>query len=363
MTKTRVNEIDLLRFIAALAVVLFHLSFRGYAADDMSILPFQPFVSFSKYGYLGVDLFFLISGFVILMTAASGSLRRFVVSRIVRLYPAFWACCTITFVIILIIGAPRFTASIKQYLINMTMLSEFVRVPSIDGAYWSLFVEMRFYALVAMVLVIGKINKAQLFLMLWLIASIILEFVPIGKLRYLLLVDWSAYFIAGSTFFLIWSQGISVPRIVMVALCWGDALFNAINRLGKFESHYNTNMNRYAVAGIITSFFFVMLMISIRRTGSWGRSRWLLAGALTYPLYLLHQNIGFMIFNFAYPKVNPYMLFWGTIFVILCTAYIVHVFFEKKLSLQLKDIINNFLDAVLGQLVRFKGFRKLPRTP
>ncbi len=297
------------------------------------------------------------------MNAASGSLRLFVVSRIVRLYPAFWACCTITFVMILSIGAPRFSASIKQYLINMTMMNEFVKVPSIDGAYWSLFVEMRFYALVAMVLVIRKIDKAQLFLMLWLIASIILEFAPIGKLRYLLLVDYSAYFIAGSTFFLIWSQGISVPRIVMVSLCLGDALFNAINRMEKFEPHYNTDMSGYAVAGIITSFFLVMLTISLRKTGRWGPRRWLLAGALTYPLYLLHQNIGYMIFNFAYPAVNPYILFSGVIFVILCVAYIVHVFFEKKFSLKLNKIINNFLDLMSCQVVRFKGLRKLPRIP
>ena len=358
MTNTRVNEIDLLRFIAALAVVFFHYSFRGYAADDMSIMPLLPLASFTRYGYLGVDLFFLISGFVILMTAASGSLRRFVDSRIVRLYPAFWICCTITFILILFIGPPRFSASTKQYLINMTMLNELVKVPSIDGSYWSLFVEMRFYALVAIVLALRKINKSQFFLMLWLAASIILEFVPISKLSYLLLVDYSAYFIAGSTFFLIWSQGVSVSRIVMVALCLGDAIFNAINRLEEFDSHFNTDMSRSVVAGIIISFFIVMLKISLRKTGRWGHSRWHLAGALTYPLYLLHQNIGYMIFNFAYPAVNPYILFFGSIIVLICAAYVVHIFFEKKLSFQLKEIINNFFDSISSQVARFKGLRK-----
>ena len=62
----RVNEIDLLRFIAALAVVFFHYAFRGYAADDLSILPYPLLAPLAKYGYLGVELFFMISGFVIL---------------------------------------------------------------------------------------------------------------------------------------------------------------------------------------------------------------------------------------------------------------------------------------------------------
>src|SRR5215471_2445277 len=118
----RVNEIDLLRFLAALSVVMFHYAFRGYAADSVSAMPYPLLAPFAKYGGLGVHLFFMISGFVILMTAAGGTLKTFVTSRIVRLYPAFWICCTITFVAVLAIGAPRFFASPGQYLVNMTML-------------------------------------------------------------------------------------------------------------------------------------------------------------------------------------------------------------------------------------------------
>ena len=76
MQTRRVNEIDLLRFVAALAVVFFHYAFRGYAADDRSIMPYPLLAPIAKYGYLGVELFFLISGFVILMTASRGSLRH-----------------------------------------------------------------------------------------------------------------------------------------------------------------------------------------------------------------------------------------------------------------------------------------------
>ena len=91
MSKTRVNEIDLLRFFAALAVAFYHYAFRGYAANNLSIMPYPLLEPIAKYGFLGVELFFMISGFVILMTAASGSLKGFIVSRIVRLYPAVWA--------------------------------------------------------------------------------------------------------------------------------------------------------------------------------------------------------------------------------------------------------------------------------
>jgi len=355
MTNNRVNEIDLLRFIAALSVVFFHYSFRGYAADSMSVMPYPMLASVSKYGYFGVELFFMISGFVILMTAANGSLRSFVISRIVRLYPAFWACCTITFAIIVAIGEPRYSASIRQYLVNMTMLNAFMGVPSIDGVYWSLFVELRFYALVAVILLIGRIQQAQLFIVIWLVASVALELFPIRKLRFLLITDYSAFFIAGATCFLIWQKGMSLVRATVMVVAWGMAVYLSTKSLAAFESHYNTVMNSFAVAGIVTTFFIVMILVSLRCTGLLGKTSWLLAGALTYPLYLLHQNIGFIIFNIAYPTINAHLLFWGTIIVVLISAYAVHIFIERRFSSPMKAGLGSLADSIQRLTLRLRG--------
>lgn len=352
MTNTRVNEIDLLRFFAALAVVFFHYAFRGYAADGMSVMPYPLLASTFKYGYLGVELFFMISGFVILMTAAGGSLRGFAISRIVRLYPAFWACCTITFLVIVFFGEPHFTASIGQYLVNMTMLSDFVGVPSIDGAYWSLFVEIRFYALVAIVLIIGRIHQAQMFLFVWLLASIALEIYPVGVLRYLLIADYAAFFIAGATFFLIWSKGVTSARLAIISMSLGLGIVESVGKLQKMEHHYHTSMNAYVVAGVIAIFFAIMMLVALRRTGYVGRTRWLLAGVLTYPLYLLHQNIGYIIFNAGYPTVNSHVLFWGTVLLAIAAAYVVHVLVEKKFTYPMKVLLNQIADRLQRLVIR-----------
>jgi peptidoglycan/LPS O-acetylase OafA/YrhL len=291
----------------------------------------------------------MISGFVILMTAAGGSLRRFVISRFVRLYPAFWACCTITFAAIAMIGAPRYSASVSQYLINMTMLSGFVGVPSIDGAYWSLFVEIQFYGLVVALLLIRRIHQAEVFLACWLAAAIALEIFPVGKLRFLLIVDYAAFFIAGAAFFQIWSQGLSPRRVALVALSWSLAIFQSIRGLPDFEKHFNESISAYVVAGIITAYFLAMLLVSLKRTGPLGRNRWILAGALTYPLYLLHQTIGFMIFNAAYPAINQHLLFWGTISLTLGAAFAVHHLVEKRFSSTLKHAIDGIADRMIRQ--------------
>lgn len=67
-----------------MAVVFFHYAFRGYAADDMTTMHYPALEPVAKYGYLGVHLFFMISGFVILMTAGDGSIERFIASRASR---------------------------------------------------------------------------------------------------------------------------------------------------------------------------------------------------------------------------------------------------------------------------------------
>lgn len=346
MAHSRVNEIDLLRFLAALTVVFFHYSFRGHAADALSAMPYPLLAPASKYGYLGVELFFMISGFVILMTAANGSLRSFAISRVVRLYPAFWACCTITFLVTLAIGAPHFSATTGQYLANMTMMSGFAGVPSIDGVYWSLFVELRFYALIAVLLIIGRIHQAQGFLLAWLLAALALAIRPMDKIGFLLIADYAPYFIAGATCYLIWSKGPSPARIMMFIAAWGLALFRSIRDLDALEAKYNTRWSAYIVAAIVTAFFVTMMLVSLKRTGFLGRNRWVLVGALTYPLYLLHQYIGYMVFNIAYPAINVHVLFWGTIIAVLAGSFAVHHFFERKYSPPMKAAINSLIDRI-----------------
>jgi peptidoglycan/LPS O-acetylase OafA/YrhL len=346
MTGKRVHEIDLLRFLAAMAVVLFHYAFRGYAGDNMSSMPYPLLAPVAKYGYLGVELFFMISGFVILMTAAGGSLQGFVVSRVVRLYPAFWACCTVTFLVTLVLGGMHYSATFDEYVVNMTMLADFFGVTSIDGAYWSLYIEMRFYALVAVVLLLRQIRQAQWFLIFWLAASIALEIVPRYKLRYLLIVDYSAFFIAGATFYLIWAEGLTRTRAAMIFAAWPLAIFESIHWLPDADHRYHTHMSRFIVGEIVTGFFLVMLLVALKRTGVVGRKRWLLAGALTYPLYLLHQHIGFMIFNAAYPAVNAHVLLWGMIAAVLLAAFAVHVLVEKRLAAAMKQAINRFIERI-----------------
>src|SRR5690242_20451539 len=108
----------------------------------------------------------------------------------------------------------------------------------------TLFLEIKFYILVAFILVIGKIHKVERLIIFWLIFSVTLEALPISLFRYFLIVNYSAYFIAGATYFLIWSKGITLTRVGIIVLSWMLAVFQDVNRLPDLDEHYHTEMSR-----------------------------------------------------------------------------------------------------------------------
>jgi peptidoglycan/LPS O-acetylase OafA/YrhL len=335
----RVSELDLLRFVAAMMVVIFHYAFRGYAANNYSPIAYSEISGWAQYGYLGVQLFFMISGFVILMTASSGGLRKFIVSRVTRLYPAFWFCCTLTFVAVLLFGAPRFTASLKQYLVNMTMFAEFLSIPAIDGVYWTLTVELKFYAMIAIVLAAGRLKNIQIVLIAWLIATLVLDVFPSWRLSQAIIAAQAQFFVAGAMCFLIYSNGATLTRIAVLVACWVISIQRELAGLSVFAEHYHSQLNPIVVALLITIFYGVMTSIAFRVTGFFARRNWVAVGALTYPLYLVHQNIGYIVFNAANGIVNRYVLLAATIVAMLGLAFLVHVLVERKAAKILKKVL------------------------
>ena len=145
----RYRELDALRGIAAMAVVISHLT----GNFDLFFPEYPPLgVSFA-YGGLGVQLFFMISGYVILMTARRyGDPSEFSRARAVRLYPTYWASLTLTVAVVFALGFEQLYRPWGEIAVNYTMLQSFVAVRDFDGAYWSLARELVFYILIGLAL-------------------------------------------------------------------------------------------------------------------------------------------------------------------------------------------------------------------
>ncbi|MHB8173313.1 MAG: acyltransferase family protein [Nitrospirota bacterium] len=344
----RFYEIDLLRFVAALAVLMYHYTFLGFAAGDMPV-KYAAFAPVSRYGFLGVNLFFIISGFVILNSAWNKSAKSFLISRVVRLYPVFWVSCSLTFLLLVIIGGARLESSLKVYLINLTMLNKLLGVRSIDSVYWSLFYEIRFYFFIFLLLIFGKIDKIKIFLGLWLAASYLFFAIAQKDLRYFgyfLMYNYSAYFIAGAVFFLIVSEGVDFYKLFLLFGSYLFSLFTVNEYLGYLTTRFKAHFSIYTASACITVFFLIFYLISTNRTKWISYRKFAILGLLTYPIYLLHQNIGFTLFNVSHSFLNKYALLPLIVLLVFLLSYLVHFRVEKVYSGPFRKILERFFALI-----------------
>ncbi|KWF78371.1 acyltransferase [Burkholderia cepacia] len=231
-------------------------------------------------------------------------------------------------------------------MVNLVTLGGGFGADPIDGAYWSLGAELRFYRLVGILLIIGQIHRAERWLFAWLVGTVLVEVFPFIKLKGFLVTDYAGFFIAGAACFLIRARGLSRSRIALVCAAWALSLYHEYQLLPHFSENFGKPLNPAVVAGVMTSFFVVMLALALRRTPVLTSARWIWFGAVSYPLYLIHQNIGYMLFNEAGSAVDLVVMFWGVVAAAIGAALLVHVAVEKSAAVSLKRGVLRVLDAL-----------------
>jgi peptidoglycan/LPS O-acetylase OafA/YrhL len=151
--------VDLLRFAAASLVVLNHFGIFAWNTPSMGAtgkwIAFPPLVPASWFGWVGVEIFFVISGFVIAASARNATPGSFVRNRIVRVAPALWICSTLALAVQLTSGQPP-SAMLAAYARSL-VLSPIG--PYIDGVIWTLVVEAVFYFLIFATLLAGRFDR------------------------------------------------------------------------------------------------------------------------------------------------------------------------------------------------------------
>ncbi|TDD61222.1 hypothetical protein E1263_08540 [Kribbella antibiotica] len=331
----RLAVLDLLRLCGAGAVLGHAYLFSGYA-EVKSTLGFALPGAVFRYGYLGADLFFLISGFVVLRTAWNRTPGSFLRSRITRIVPAYWVVLSLTAVVSVLFGAGRYPVSGLQYVANLTLLNPLVNQPNIDPGYWTLFAEVRFYLIIAILLFfVATPRRVGIVAWSWLGLTAIYEtgLLP-TQVDLLLNTRYSHYFIAGMALAMIHRFGPSRSWLALIALCQLNALYRGVQYAEILGERYRAEIHGGVVAGLIALMFWLLLAVALNLTPATAGRRLGGLAAATYPLSLIHGQLGFIVFQRLGDRFNKYLLLVGTTLAMVLTAYLIQRIFERPLSRQ-----------------------------
>jgi peptidoglycan/LPS O-acetylase OafA/YrhL len=345
--------LDGLRGLAILMVLSFHAFSRW-----PDLVPYGDQYSYVfQGGWLGVQLFFLISGFVILMSLEKcSSIGVFLYKRWIRLFPAMLVCSLLIFITSIFlserpIGKPELTNLIP----GLTFIEPYwwskllgIEVTGLEDAFWSLYVEFKFY--VAASILYFSVGRAKLvfsLLSLYLF-SISLKVAVIysdngilhiiNEISNTLSLHQFGWFAAGSAFYIFHdtrNKNWFYFAIFISLIC---------------STTVQDNISIPSIIGaIFVSSIFSLSFISTKIQHILKSRVLCFFGLISYPLYLIHENAMIsMIIQMSNwsPTLPGYLYPIAPITLLIGTAYLIIKYAEPYVKIKLVNILSRpFLNA------------------
>ncbi|MFP3992623.1 acyltransferase [Streptomyces sp. E11-3] len=337
----RLRALDALRLLAALMVAGFHYGGRdgdvAVAWGTSTQVQFPTAHGWLAFGNLGVQIFFVISGFVICMSGWGRPMRAFFASRAARLLPSYWAAVILVTVVFALPPVAYEAVSASDALLNLTLLQQPLGADRVLGVCWTLWVELRFYALFALCVILPGANRQRivLFCAVWTLAAAITEQADNELLRLVLVPQHAPFFIGGIGLYLVYRNRRDATAWGIVAVSWLIGQHYAVDRLrdGAEAAAYPPHPSLVAIA-IVTAGFAAVAAIALGAL-SWANWRWLTtAGALTYPFYLVHEHLGWVAIGLLHRGLGlpSYVTFAVTVVLMLAVAWALHRGVERRLT-------------------------------
>lgn len=277
MSEQRLAGLDGLRGLAASAVVLYHIA-AAFTLVHGGHVP-----QWLASGKFGVQLFFVLSGFVILMTIERGpSPRAFLISRFARLFPAYWAAVALAAAVGLCWNGGDFpNASPELVAANFTMLQRFLGVQPLDWSYWSLPCELVFYSGMLVAIWARGLRYLECASLIWIAVALLIAVSrtePVENYAQFFAIGISLYRLAND-------EATPLTYAVLVA---GLALCT----FGCGPAPNDADPVTYFGVGLFAT---GAVWVAATRPPRFLTSRpMLFLGAISYPLYLVHFRLSYV---------------------------------------------------------------------
>ena len=294
--KTRLSFADGLRGLAAFWVVLYHLAEGHHIETLKNMLPSVAYNIFFGWGHLGVAIFFVLSGFVMALTAHKVKFDvenafKFIARRLTRLAPPYYFAILIALLFIFIKSKAlhlSYTApTLIALLQHAVFVQDFFNTPQINMVFWTLCIEVQFYIAFAMLVWFADSLNRRLNIStarnITIIATCLLAL--LWPLQWVSTVFWQGGYIG------FWFSFLSG-----VIICWGW-----LNKgfLLKVAIAYCAILlligliykDNFVIIVAITAslLLFAGLKNKMHAWLNWAFLQWL--GLVSYSLYLLHNPI------------------------------------------------------------------------
>ncbi|MFE7507802.1 acyltransferase family protein [Promicromonospora sp. NPDC057488] len=342
----RLVAMDGLRFGAAAAVLLYHFTATSTATNYWGADPVRAFPllnEVTRYGWLGVELFFVISGFVILLSADGRGISGFVASRVGRLFPAYWAC------IVLTVGLQQFWSggrqtNLTETLVNLTMVQDLFDVSGVQVVFWTLLVELKFYLLVLAVLALGPLtrNRVLTFATLWPLAGWGAQELGAHWLADWLVPSYAPYFAVGMLLFLAYRDGFDVVTSTLLVGGLVLCVMRVLEAAGRASDLQGVPVNPVITVMIMLAGVVAVWATTLRgRTAPPRRVATVLGtvGALTYPVYLVHTQFGYAVIDVLAHETTRTVALFAAGALSLVLAALIHYGVERPTSTRLRKAV------------------------
>lgn len=323
----RFTHIDFLRGLAALLVIYQHTSEIAVKLMSDIVSPeffiIQVFTKYVGIGEIGVVLFFMISGFVVpfsLTNQTSRPVWTFAIHRFFRLYPAYW----LSVILAILFVWWRFGEGVREIdwvivLTNISMLQAYFGVDNILGSYWTLSLELFFYAVCVALFIKGKLNSAKYIFLVFLILVIVREIarhVPTNSP-----FTWSVFFylrymgfmFAGLFFRIYWVEdNQSMGKYAGLMFLFTFLLMTGKGIMGIFHGDvaaWKSPLNYLIALALFLSSFWVKPNLNIGN----------FLGKISYSLYLFHPIIFYPVYFFFWTKQAESIQNHPHLFILICT--------------------------------------------
>lgn len=348
----RITYLDGLRGVAVLAVMAWHYTNWGYE----KFLPYgsaYAAIPVLDHGWVGVNIFFMVSGFVILMTLERcRTFGEFMVRRWSRLFPAMLFASLMVFSASQVIGEymPQGRAGPVNLLPGLTFIIppfwETVlgrSVSELDGVYWTLYVEMGFYVVYGLLFFRVGWRRGMVGLaMVWLATVTASRIATTAGIAWLgnaatplqyIGAEYFGWFVAGALFFKSGQTGSRLFFSIAIAAGTLSALTSDIWQPGDAIS-------RTYLIGCVALFALIQRSAVIKNLLD---TRWLLSvGAVSYPLYLLHNELGIGLIGVAGTRLSSQaqlLLPFAMMGFMLTFAWMVMRFYEPPVTRALRHLL------------------------